>query len=238
MNCPECSGRVVESQGHLVCSACGLVLHQLVEGGPYEAPGEPGGHALLETLRLCAGELGLDAGECLEYYGAARREGVSREAAAAVAIYVALRMRGMHVPLRKICEFLAARGLRVSYRAASKALLRTSRYRPRMTPLTALQVTARRLGLDGDVAERARRILLGARILGGRDPLLVALAALYLASGGGLTYYALAKASGRSPSRIRESVHYLLRQLRGSVVRPPGFEPGFSGAEGRRLSPG
>jgi transcription initiation factor TFIIIB Brf1 subunit/transcription initiation factor TFIIB len=43
---------------------------------------------------------------------------------------------------------------------------------------------------------------------GGRDPYIVALAAIYLASGA-FTVYGLAKLAGRSPGRLHENIRFV-----------------------------
>ncbi|MEM1690230.1 MAG: TFIIB-type zinc ribbon-containing protein [Thermofilaceae archaeon] len=204
--CPECGGRAVETTEFLVCGSCGLVLSPLVENGYY-------GPNLTWVLFEAAEHFGLTFDECLRLYRTAKSERVMEGAALAVAIYAALRGGGEHVPLRRICEWLEARGINVSYKQAAKGLLRISRYLDRLSPFSSVKVYARKLNLDENLVKRAEEVLLKAKYLGGRDPYLIAIAAIYLAAGGQLTYYKLAKITGRSASRIWAAVNYLRKSV-------------------------
>lgn len=212
--CPECGGKPVESHGFLVCSKCGLVLTQLIDYEPIRSNShKKAATTVFEILFKCAEDLNLSLRRCLANYMTVRGTGAPCNVAVVVAVYVTARSEGKHVPLRRLCEHVTKYGMRVNHPSAVKALLKASRHLQRMTPINALRVIAQRLALDPQLVEQAEQLLSTARVLGGRDPQLLALAALYIASKGSFSYYALAKATGRSPSRIRENVYYLRKQL-------------------------
>lgn len=209
LKCPECGGRVVENEGFLVCGSCGLVYDRVVESISSQST-EVGSQGYAWALFESAQHFRLSLDDCYRFYRVARFAGASRESALAIALYVALRERGDHVPLRRVCSALAALGVKVNHKRAIKDLFKASRYLPRPTPLSAVKVYARRLRLSAEIVQRAEKILLGTKYLGGRDPFLLAIAALYIAASGELSYYRLAKETGRAPSRIRDNVLYIL----------------------------
>lgn len=204
--CPECGGRAVETTEFLVCGSCGLVLGQLIEEGCYWPNAA---WVLVEA----AERFGVDFDECLQLYRIVKSERVMEGAALAIAIYAALRRKGEHVPLRRICCWLVAHGINVSYKQAVKGLLRVSRHLDRLSPLSSVRIYARKLNLDENLVKHAEEVLLKAKYLGGRDPYLIAIAAIYLAARGQVTYYKLAKITGRSPSRIWDAVNYLRKNF-------------------------
>lgn len=201
--CPECGGRAVETTEFLVCGSCGLVLGQLIEEGCYWPNAT-------WVLFEAAERFGVDYDECLKLYRTAVGRGVARGAALAVAIYASIRRRGEHVPLKRICEWLNSRGIAANHAQALKILFRLSGLIGRPRPEELVKVYAAKLGLDGEVTERALEIA-RLRTLGGRDPHFIAIAAIYLAAEGRFTYYKLAKVTGRSVSRIWDAVQYLCR---------------------------
>ncbi|MEM0094065.1 MAG: TFIIB-type zinc ribbon-containing protein, partial [Thermofilum sp.] len=111
LTCPECGGRAVETTEFLVCGSCGLVLGQLIEEGCYWPNAT---WVLVEA----AERFGVDFDECLQLYRTAVGKGVARGTALAVAIYAALRRRGEHVPLKRICEWLNSRGVAANHAQA------------------------------------------------------------------------------------------------------------------------
>jgi transcription initiation factor TFIIIB Brf1 subunit/transcription initiation factor TFIIB len=98
--------------------------------------------------------------------------------------------------------------VKVSRRRAFRILL-TCAPLVRASSEEALEVYAHKLDLPESVKREALAILREVRpYAGGRDPYLVALAAIYLASGA-FTIYGLAKAAGRSPGRLHDNVRFL-----------------------------
>ena len=171
-------------------------------------------------------------GVALDVYGRLRRRAGGGEAAA-IALFAAAKRAGTYVSLARACDLLARCGVKVSRKRAFKALLACAPL-VRASAEEALEVYVRKLNLGEEVKRRALELLEAIKpYAGGRDPYLVALAAIYLASGS-FTVYGLARASGRSPGRLHENIKYLRAILAKRVVRPPGFEPGSSGAEGLR----
>ncbi|MCX8180229.1 MAG: hypothetical protein N3E41_02455 [Thermofilaceae archaeon] len=137
--------------------------------------------------------------------------GIRSAEAAAITLFAVSKMEGGYVSLKRACNLLTLHGVDVSYRKSIRALLRTCGkpgFYP--SPLKALEVYAKKLGLQGHVVEEAKKIIEKIKpYLGGRDPYLIALAALYIAAGGRFTYYSLSKATGRSVGRLYENVEYM-----------------------------
>ena len=237
--CPECGSRLVERGGLLVCGGCGLVVAPIFEppkpetllqrGDEVPALGRESVCIALEALAV---ELSLPVSALLDVYKRLRRR-VGAGEAAAVALFVTAKRTGTYVSLARACALLSRCGVRVSRKRAFKALLACA---PLVKPTAeeALEVYARKLNLGEEAKMRALGLLRAAKpYTGGRDPYIVALAAIYLASDT-FSMYALAKTFGRSPGRLHENVKHLRAVLTKRVVRPPGFEPGSSGAEGLR----
>jgi len=235
----------VESCGLMVCSECGLVARPV-----YVSSSRVGVNywsskrrfrddyvneveKVLETL---AAELGVPGNAVLELYKRLKKK--AGYEAAAVALFVAAKRNGSYVSLKRACELLSLYGVPVRRKRALETMLALSN-QLRPTFEEALKTYAEKLSLPASVKERASEILKLARpYVSGRDPYLVALAAIHIASSS-FTIYELAKLTKRSPGRLHANVTYLRRIIvQRSVVRPPGFEPGFSGAEGLRAPKG
>ena len=237
--CPECGSQLVERGGLLVCTSCGLVAGPVYESG-FERGNEPIGFVRLaffrdaarEALEALAVKLGIPVGAALELYKRLRKHAGAGEAAA-IALFATAKRSGAYISLARACELLSRCGVRVSRRRAFRILL-TCAPLVRASSEEALEVYAHKLDLPESLKRKALAILREVRpYAGGRDPYLVALAAIYLASGA-FTIYGLAKAAGRSPGRLHDNIRFLQAILARKVVRPPGFEPGSSGAEGLR----
>jgi transcription initiation factor TFIIIB Brf1 subunit/transcription initiation factor TFIIB len=90
-------------------------------------------------------------------------------------------------------------------------------YAPLVRPTVeeALEAYAAKLGISESVKREALAIPMKVKpYAGGRDPYLVALAAIYLASAS-FSIYGLAKLAGRSPSRLHENIRFISEKLRG-----------------------
>jgi hypothetical protein len=100
--CPECGGRIVESNGLLVRSGCGLVASPVYEApkldGSAHAPAaislNPARGFYERAVEAVASELGLPAKAALELYG--RLKALAKpEEAAAVALFVTAKRSGV-----------------------------------------------------------------------------------------------------------------------------------------------
>ena len=216
--CPECGGRLIESNGLLVCEGCGLVAAPVYEpprsldgSAPIAVSVNPARGFHERALEAVAGELGIPAKAALELYRRLKRL-VAPEEAAAVALFVTAKRCGSYASLARVCELLAKCGVEVTYSRAVRAVLACGAL-IRPTLEEALEVYAQKLNLPESVKREALAILKRVKpYAGGRDPYIVALAAIYLASGA-FTIYGLAKAAGRSPGRLHENVRFILRHL-------------------------
>jgi len=220
--CPECGWRLVEHNGLLVCEGCGLVLAPVYEppkfkpadnsfNGSNGSSISSGGFAQ-RALEALAGELGVPAGAALEVYKRLKRAGVGE--AAAIALFVAAKRSGTYISLKRACELLSKCGVKAEYPRAMRAMLA---YAPLVRPTMeeALEAYAAKLGIGESVKREAHAILAKVKpYAGGRDPYLVALAAIYLSSGT-FSIYGLAKLAGRSPSRLHENIRFISEKLRG-----------------------
>ena len=236
----------MESCGLVVCSECGLVARPVyvssrredgrARKGKRHTRENHHGDVVGRVLESLAAQLGAPSCAVLELYG--RLKKIAGYEAAAVALFVATKRNGSYVSLKKACELLSLYGVPVRRKRALEIMLVLSN-RLRPTFEEALETYAEKLGLSSSVKARAAEILKIAKpYVGGRDPYLVALAAIHIASNS-FTIYELAKVTKRSPGRIHANVTYLRRILmQRGMVRPPGFEPGFSGAEGLRAPNG
>ena len=170
-------------------------------------------HKALEAL---AAELNLPVSALLDVYKRLRRR-VGAGEAAAVALFVTAKRTGAYVSLARACALLSRCEVRVSRKRAFKALLAcASLVKP--TVEEALEVYAQKLNLGEEVKMRALELLRAAKPhTGGRDPYILALAAIYLASGT-FSMYELARAFGRSPGRLHENVKHLRAMLTKRAV--------------------
>jgi len=229
----------------MVCSECGLVARPLyvcsrrVNENHWKVKRLFRNYYVNEiekVLETLAAELGVPSNTVLELYNRLKKN--AGYEAAAVALFVAAKRNGGYVSLKKACELLSKHGVPVRRRRALETMLAFSN-QLRPTLEEALKTYAEKLGLPASVKEQAAEILKQAKpYASGRDPYLVALAAIYIASSS-FTIYELAKVTKRSPGRLHANITYLQRILvQRGVVRPPGFEPGFSGAEGLRALEG
>jgi transcription initiation factor TFIIIB Brf1 subunit/transcription initiation factor TFIIB len=223
--CPECGGRIVEHGGLLVCKGCGLVVAPVYEPPRLELDGSalapapvvnPARGFFERAVEAVAGELGIPAKAALELYR--RLKALAKpEEAAAVALFVTAKRSGSYASLARVCELLERCGVKVAYPRAVRAMLACGAL-IRPTLEEALEVYAQKLGLSESVKREALAILKRVKpYAGGRDPYIVALAAIYLASGA-FTIYSLAKLAGRSPGRLHENVRFILRHVRGGVA--------------------
>jgi len=159
------------------------------------------------AVRALAAELKIPPRLALDLYGRLRGR-VKAGEAAAVALFAAAKRSGAYVSLAKACEMLNRCGVEVEHARAIRALLACAPL-VRPTAEEALEVYARKLNLSEDARRRALEVLRAVKpYAGGRDPYIVALAAVYLASGT-FSVYGLARAVGRSPGRLHENVRYL-----------------------------
>lgn len=207
----------MESCGLIVCSKCGFVVspvyvssRKVVEDyrkGRRNFRENSNGSGVEKVLEALASELGVPSSVVLEFYNRLKRR-VGKGEAAAIALFVAAKRNGGYVSLGKACRLLSLYGVPARRERALKALLAlSSQLRPTLEE--ALRTYAEKLSLPTNVLERAAEILKLARpYTGGRDPFLVALAAIHIASGS-FTIYELAKATKRSPGRLYANVTYL-----------------------------
>jgi len=182
--CPECGGRLIESNGLLVCGNCGLVASPVyappkLDSSAPSAPAvsvNPARGFFERALEAVAGELGLPAKAALELYK--RLKALAKpEEAAAVAIFVTAKRTGAYASLARVCELLAKCGVEATYSRAVRALLACGAL-IRPTLEEALEVYARKLGLSEGVKREALGILMRVKpYAGGRDPYTAALAA-------------------------------------------------------------
>jgi uncharacterized Zn finger protein (UPF0148 family) len=116
--CPECGGRIVESNGLLVCENCGLVAAPVYEAPKLDGSAHAAAAISLNPARgfyervveAVAGELGLPAKAALELYARLKRVAAPEEAAA-VALFVTAKRSGTYASLARVCELLSlARG--------------------------------------------------------------------------------------------------------------------------------
>jgi hypothetical protein len=215
---------LVEHNGLLVCEGCGLVLAPVYEppkpepfaGSSFNgAPHISSGGLAPRALEALAGELGVPAGAVLEVYKRLRRYAGVGEAAA-IALFVAAKRSGTYVSLKRACELLSRCGVKAEYPRALKTMLA---YAPLVRPTMeeALEAYAAKLGISESVKREALAILAKVKpYAGGRDPYLVALAAIYLSSGT-FSIYGLARLAGRSPSRLHENIRFISEKLRGGA---------------------
>ena len=229
--CPECGWRLIEHNGLLVCEGCGLVLAPVYEPPKFKPAGSfnvfngfggaphisSGGlaHGLAQrALEALAGELGVPAGAVLEVYKRLKRAGVGE--AAAIALFVTAKRCGSYISLKRACELLSKCGVKAEYPRAVRIMLA---HAPLIRPTAeeALEAYAAKLGISESVKREALAILAKVKpYAGGRDPYLVALAAIYLSSGT-FSIYGLAKLAGRSPSRLHENIRFISEKLRGGA---------------------
>ena len=225
--CPECGWRLVEHNGLLVCEGCGLVLAPVYEPPKFKpadssfnvfngfngAPHISSGGLAQRALEALAGELGVPAGAVLEVYKRLRRYAGVGEAAA-IALFVSAKRCGSYISLKRACELLSKCGVKAEYPRTLKTMLA---YAPLIRPTAeeALEAYAAKLGISESAKREALAILAKVKpYAGGRDPYLVALAAIYLSSGT-FSIYGLARLVGRSPSRLHDTVRFLSSLLRG-----------------------
>jgi len=164
-------------------------------------------------------------------------EGISSEKrvnhfrVAAAALILACRLYGRPLPSHKVIKAFRRRGHTVTLSNVLEALhiARRRGVAPRPTISEILARYASILRRHG-VNLHERSIEIAAKLLdstprvyvGGRDPHLLALAALYLAlryEGGDVSYYKVAKITGRSASSVRANVKLLERVALCSVAR-------------------
>jgi transcription initiation factor TFIIB len=159
-----------------------------------------------EAARLCrvAAERGLWAGR-------------STEAVVAATVYLACRAAGEHVKLDRIVEVLCELEPDLAYRVrngviqevrrAAKLLARGLDLKPRPArPEDMLVALASKLGLPASTVTEAVKVLEAARRRGlhsGKNPLALAAAALYVASGKTVTLETLARTAGVSEVTVR-----------------------------------
>jgi transcription initiation factor TFIIIB Brf1 subunit/transcription initiation factor TFIIB len=216
----------VEHNGLLVCEGCGLVLAPVYEPPKFKPAdssfnffngfnGAP--HIVNDlarrVLKALAGELGVPAGAVLEVYKRLRRYAGVGEAAA-IALFVTAKRSGTYISLKRACELLSKCGVKAEYPRTLKTMLA---YAPLIRPTMeeALEAYAAKLGIGESAKREALAILAKVKpYAGGRDPYLVALAAIYLSSGT-FSIYGLARLVGRSPSRLHDTVRFLSSLLRG-----------------------
>jgi len=182
--CPECGGRIVESNGLLVCGNCGLVAAPVyappkLDSSAPIAPAvsvNPARGFFERAVEAVAGELGLPAKAALELYK--RLKALAKpEEAAAVALFVTAKRCGSYVSLARVCELLAKCGVEVTYSRAVRAMLACGAL-IRPTLEEALEVYARKLNLPESVKREAFSILTKVKpYAGGRDPYIAAPAA-------------------------------------------------------------
>jgi transcription initiation factor TFIIIB Brf1 subunit/transcription initiation factor TFIIB len=187
--CPECGGRIVESNGLLVCENCGLVAAPLYAPPKLDptanlapiapataAPVNPARGFYERAVEAVAGELGLPAKAALELYR--RLKALAKpEEAAAVALFVTAKRTGAYASLARVCELLSRCGVEVTYSRAVRAMLACGAL-IRPTLEEALEVYAQKLGLSERVKREALSILSKVKpYAGGRDPYTAALAA-------------------------------------------------------------
>ena len=183
--CPECGGRLIESNGLLVCENCGLVaaplyappkLDPTANLAPIAAAANPARGFLERAVEAVAAELGLPAKAALELYR--RLKALAKpEEAAAVALFVTAKRCGSYASLARVCELLAKCGVEATYSRAVRALLACGAL-IRPTLEEALEVYAQKLGLSEAVKREALSILSKVKpYAGGRDPYTAALAA-------------------------------------------------------------
>ena len=183
--CPECGGRIVESNGLLVCGSCGLVASPVYAPPKLDAANlapiaaasvNPARGFHERAVEAVAAELGLPAKAALELYG--RLKALAKpEEAAAVALFVTAKRAGAYASLARVCELLAKCGVEVTYSRAVRAMLACGAL-IRPTLEEALEVYARKLGLSEAVKREALSILSKVKpYAGGRDPYTAAPAA-------------------------------------------------------------
>ena len=182
--CPECGGRLIESNGLLVCGNCGLVAAPLYAPPKLDptanlAPAvsvNPARGFLERAVEAVAAELGIPAKAALELYK--RLKALAKpEEAAAVALFVTAKRCGAYASLARVCELLAKCGVEVTYSRAVRALLACGAL-IRPTLEEALEVYAQKLGLSESVKREALSILSKVKPhAGGRDPYTAAPAA-------------------------------------------------------------
>jgi transcription initiation factor TFIIIB Brf1 subunit/transcription initiation factor TFIIB len=181
--CPECGGRIVESNGLLVCEGCGLVASPVYEAPKLDsfapsapAAANPARGFYERALEAVAAELGLPAKAALELYR--RLKALAKpEEAAAVAIFVTAKRCGSYASLARVCELLSRCGVEVAYSRAVRAMLACGAL-IRPTLEEALEVYARKLGLSESVKREALEIIRKVKpYAGGRDPYTAAPAA-------------------------------------------------------------
>jgi hypothetical protein len=183
--CPECGGRIVESNGLLVCGNCGLVAAPVYEaprlvfdGSAPAAPAaaNPARGFYERAVEAVAAELGLPAKAALELYK--RLKALAKpEEAAAVAVFVTAKRTGSYASLARICELLSRCGVEASYPRAVRAVLACGAL-IRPTLEEALEVYARKLNLPESVRREALEIIRKVKpYAGGRDPYTAAPAA-------------------------------------------------------------
>jgi len=185
--CPECGGRIVESNGLLVCGNCGLVAAPVYAPPKLDptanlapiAPAvsvNPARGFFERAVEAVAGELGLPAKAALELYKRLKAL-VAPEEAAAVAIFVTAKRTGAYASLARVCELLSRCGVEVTYSRAVRAVLACGAL-IRPTLEEALEVYAQKLGLSEAVKREALSILSKVKpYAGGRDPYIAAPAA-------------------------------------------------------------
>ena len=116
--CPECLSRLVESNGVLVCSGCGLVAASVYEAPKVElcgsarapAAANPARGFYERALEAVAAELGLPAKAALELNARLKRLAAPEEAAA-VALFVTAKRSGSYASLARVCELLSRCGV-------------------------------------------------------------------------------------------------------------------------------
>jgi len=181
--CPECGGRLIESNGLLVCENCGLVASPVYAPPKLDSPApiaaapvNPARGFLERAVEAVAGELGIPAKAALELYK--RLKALAKpEEAAAVALFVTAKRTGAYASLARVCELLSRCGVEVTYSRAVRALLACGAL-IRPTLEEALEVYAQKLGLSESVKREALSILSKVKpYAGGRDPYTAAPAA-------------------------------------------------------------
>jgi len=182
--CPECGGRLIESNGLLVCENCGLVASPVYAPPKLDSPApiapavsvNPARGFFERAVEAVASELGLPAKAALELYRRLKALAAPEEAAA-VALFVTAKRCGSYVSLARVCELLSRCGVEVTYSRAVRAVLACGAL-IRPTLEEALEVYARKLGLSESVKREALAILTKVKpYAGGRDPYIAAPAA-------------------------------------------------------------